>query len=383
MFALLPLGMKVLERIQGIIDEEMQAISAFKCSLPSLQPAALWASTGRLAAMQDSMYVLADGDPAGSLVLAPTHEEEVTRLVAQHVTSAGRLPLRLYQIGPKFRREQRPRAGLLRLREFIMKDMYSFDRSLEEARATYEETRQAYRQIFERIGIPVVRAAASCGDMGGSLSHEYHLLSDAGEDLVLQCNNCGSAFNEEVCSDAKCSSCGAGSLESKTGIELGHTFLLGTRYTSALGAHFKDTQGQAKAMEMGCYGIGVSRLVAAIAEICHDERGLAWPRTVAPYALTITGGQVMTQEGVNDLEDVRRRIVGFRPALRGRIALDDRMGLSLGWRLKDSALIGIPLTLVLGRDYANGLVELHSRDNAKHQLVSVVDAMQDALESCI
>lgn len=294
-------------------------------------------------------------------MLAPTHEEEMTRIVAQHVTSASKLPLRLYQIGPKFRREQRPKGGLLRLREFIMKDMYSFDADIDQARHTYNQVRDAYARIFKRMGIPVSAATASCGDMGGSMSHEYHLLAEAGEDTVYSCDSCGIAFNQEVMQSGPCPQCSK-SLTKSNGIELGHTFLLGTRYTKALGAMYKSPSGELIPMEMGCYGIGVSRLVAAIAESCNDEKGLVWPSSVAPYRVIITGGQSMDTESAATLEALRSQLINAFPSLAGKVAIDDRSDLSLSWRLRDAQVIGVPTTLVLGRDYASkGLIEVHQR----------------------
>lgn len=301
------------------------------------------------------------------LLLAPTHEEEMTRIVAQHVTSAARLPLRLYQIGPKYRREQRPKGGLLRLREFLMKDMYSFDTDADQAKQTYGQVREAYDRIFKRLGIPVRAAVASCGDMGGSMSHEYHLLAEAGEDTVYSCDSCGLAFNQEVMQSGHCfcpQCCQA--LVQSNGIELGHTFLLGTKYTKTFNATFKSPTGAQVPMEMGCYGIGVSRLVAAIAEVCHDEKGLLWPASVAAYRVVITGGQVMDSESISTMESMREQIYRGFPNLAGQVAIDDRSDLSLSWRLRDSQVIGVPTTLVLGRDFkSDGMVEVHTRtDNS-------------------
>lgn len=321
------------------------------------------------------MYVLNEEE---QLVLAPTHEEEVTRLVAQHVSSAARLPLRLYQIGPKFRREHRPRAGLLRLREFIMKDMYSFDMSLESARDTYSATQEAYERIFKRIGVKVLAAEASCGDMGGSQSHEYHLLADAGEDNLLLCQHCSWMANEEVASTTpSCKHCG-GELKKVRGLELGHTFLLGTRYTHALGANLRDENGTRVPMQMGCYGIGVSRLLAAVAEVCSTENGLSWPASIAPYHVIITAGQSPSSEAVEAVNGYALQLQKQQPALR--IAIDDRLDLSLGWRLKDAELIGVPSTLVFGRDWnADGKLELHQRGQKDHQWIHSDEVVIDRL----
>lgn len=368
---MLPLGLRVLEAVQRVVDDEMQAIGSAKCALPSLQPASLWKESGRLATMRDAMFATDDG-----LLLAPTHEEEVTRLVAQHVTTAGRLPLLLHQIGPKFRKEQRPRGGLLRLREFVMKDMYSFDTDLSAAQLTYSSVSAAYTAVFRRLELPVVRAKASSGDMGGSVSHEYHLLAEAGEDAVFVCGDCGHGFNQEVLGRGECCECGSRSMAKHKGIELGHTFLLGTRYAAALGARFKDHVGQMTPMQMGCYGIGVSRLVAAIAEATGDALGLRWPRSVAPYQVILTGGQ--SHCTLEELGCVQERLSARHPELRGRIAIDDRADLSLSWRLKDAALVGVPMAIVLGRQYAEGLVEVYTRSEGAFS--QAITSLESALQ---
>lgn len=297
----------------------------------------------------------------GSYVLAPTHEEEVTRLVACHVESARQLPLLLYQHGVKFRKEKRAKGGLLRLREFIMKDMYSFDSSLENARITYEKVCDAYGRIFKEMGLNVLQVEASCGDMGGHLSHEYHLKSEVGEDHLWRCESCDRAFNAELLTTAdvrNCPHCGTSNrLVSIKGIELGHAFLLGNRYSKVFGAALKNNpQGIKVPLEMGCFGIGISRLVAAIAESEHDEHGLRWPSSVAPYKIIITGGQNLAED-LPRVENLYEMLDQLHP---GKVLLDDRSHLGISWRLRDAHLLGIPSIVVLGKRYAtDGLAEVY------------------------
>jgi len=233
-----------------------------------------------------------------------------------------------------------------------MQDMYSFDLDLPSAQKTYEEVAQAYQSIFERVQLKVLKASASSGDMGGSQSHEFHLALPIGEDTIMHCSICNASFNSE------CSGCGhADAHQALQGIELGHVFLLGTRYTKALGACIKDRDGCMAPLEMGCFGIGVSRLMAAIAEVHHDEEGLAWPASVAPFDLILTGGQSID---TGRLLKFRAHLLTRDPSLS--IAIDDRADLSVSWRIKDARLIGAPACIVLGRQFEQtGKPEIHFR----------------------
>jgi prolyl-tRNA synthetase len=293
-----------------------------------------------------------------SYVMAPTHEEEVTRLVSHHVENSRQLPLLLYQHGVKFRKEKRAKGGLLRLREFIMKDLYAFDESLENAKITYGKVCDAYKRIFQEIGLDVLQVEASCGDMGGHMSHEYHLRSDVGEDALFLCVSCSRAFNRELfLGDVDvCPHCASKKFESTKGIELGHTFLLGNCYSQVFGAAIKNAQGAKIPLEMGCFGIGISRLVAAIAESEHDEYGLRWPSAVAPYKILVTGGQDMAKD-LAELELLYHKLDRLHP---GKVLLDDRNHLGISWRLKDAHLLGIPSIVVMGkRHVSDGLFEVY------------------------
>ncbi|KAK7970211.1 prolyl-tRNA synthetase [Apiospora saccharicola] len=196
-FHMLPLGLRVQEKLEKLIDKHMLSVGASKVSLSSLSSQALWERTNRLDAYGPELFRLTDRKDA-PLILAPTHEEEITSLVSKLVTSYKNLPLRLYQIGRKYRDELRPRQGVLRSREFVMKDLYTFDASVEAALESYAEVRAAYSQLFDELKIPYVVAEASSGDIGGDLSHEYHLHSSMGEDMVISCNSCSYVANEEL-----------------------------------------------------------------------------------------------------------------------------------------------------------------------------------------
>lgn len=294
------------------------------------------------------------------MILAPTHEEEITSLVASLANSYRQLPLRLYQIGEKFRNEARPRGGLLRCREFVMKDLYTFDKTLEEARDTYGQVCQVYRDTFEGLGLTVYQAQASSGAIGGSHSHEFHLECSDGQDTILSCSSCDFVGNLEVVqSPHNCPKCSGNNLLARKGLEIGHTFLLGTKYSSLLNAHFKDQHGKEQLMEMGCYGIGVSRLLAAIVEASHDYKGIIWPSIISPFSSYII--PLDTNFTVNNLPTM----FSNQSAL-----IDDRPNLSFSHKFNDALLTGFPNILVIGGKKASTFpgLEWYKREQGGAQL---------------
>ncbi|KAL4209769.1 hypothetical protein CU097_013372 [Rhizopus azygosporus] len=500
-YSLLPLGLRVIEKIEQIVDEEMRSIGSQKLSLPILLNPDDWKKTGRWDGAAGEFFRLKDRKES-DLLLAPTHEEEITRLVAHEIRSPKHLPIRLYQIGRKYRDELRPRAGLLRGREFIMKDLYSFDDSVEAAFETYEQVREAYKRIFTRIGVPFVVAEADSGNIGGSKSHEYHLVSQVGEDTLLTCSGCGYTANEELavgkltttnqqCDETKenavtaliknsvrlnqtsvdatvvsfyepndtkegiqgyaavltppgrsanllkvqtklskhlkktqqlgqvstiemkilseevlkqipsstlvsqlhlflddsisnvatdslsskitvhpadhfriakegdrCTSCDS-ELSSVKAIECGHTFYLGTKYSSALDCGYRKPNGEKVFAEMGCYGIGITRLLAAVAEARYDKRGIVWPRSLAPYKVCI----IPTDDRKAEFKEMAEKVYDkLNKTFKGDIVIDDRRS-GFGAKMKDAELIGYPFTVVVGQKSLTdeSLVELHER----------------------
>ncbi|KAF3043238.1 hypothetical protein E8E12_009729 [Didymella heteroderae] len=435
--------------------------SASKISLSSITTEELWKQSGRYSANSELLR-LKDRKDSGFL-LSPTHEEEITSLVASMVHSYKDLPLRLYQTGRKYRDERRPRQGLLRAKEFMMKDLYTFDSTVEAGLETYKSVRLAYKNLFDELKLPYLVADADSGNMGGKLSHEYHFVSPKGEDNVWSCNSCDYVANEELvekkptstaasgstplkftgisidrktaieisvprpsslAADATptwdqislytnphalkkavpdsidldtgieahtlasllpkttstisitdrslipspspnaldltptsegdaCPRCSSGKLGVQKAIEVGHTFHLATRYSEPLNAYVsvpsesKDTEWVP--MQMGCHGIGVSRLIAAIASLLSDSKGLQWPRVVAPFEVAILPGP---QAEATEAVEVYDTIVGEANRRDGVDAvLDDRPIKSLGWKLKDADLIGYPVLAVLGRGW--------------------------------
>ena len=420
-YSLLPLGVRVMERLERRIDHYMSLLGASKISLPNLAPRRIWEQTGRWESSGRELFKIQDRKDA-EFCLAPTHEEVVTKMVAADVNGYRQLPVRVYQIGRKFRDERRPRGGLLRGKEFVMKDLYTFDDGVEKAHATYRDVSDVYKAFFESLGVPYHVAEADSGNIGGDLSHEYHLPSKIGEDTLLTCSSCQYVANQEVASyiktgprklrfghqvyrdsvffetsipagkslnmtqftkraqaldeslttlipiapqegqtsryhsghttthtiedppiqieqDDPCPRC-SGPLKEVKAIEIGHTFHLGTKYSTPLNFKYSNQQNQSVAPEMGCHGIGVSRLLAALAELKHDDHGLNWPEGMAPYdtAIVVDSGFEAIADKVYD-------------SLTGHRVIDDRMGKSIAYKVKDMHLMGIPRVLVIGKHF--------------------------------
>ncbi|THZ02782.1 prolyl-tRNA synthetase [Aureobasidium pullulans] len=505
---MLPLGNRVQQKLEGLIDKHMETIGAAKVSLSTISSEELWKKTGRFVghggeiAHRFKLFGFHDRKDA-KFLLSPTHEEEITSLVASTVQSYKDLPLRLYQIGRKFRDEARPRQGLLRGREFTMKDLYTFDITEQQARETYEEVRLAYRAFLDELRLPYLVAEADSGNIGGTLSHEYHFVSAKGEDNVISCGSCGYTINDElaitsvdqpeqvsvehkkhlqrwigITKDRKnlvmawfpnttqqpsgdevknevnpnvikalvpdidlsvenpleiwdkanprqedgsrpdaqiieinderlplgddagakraeiqqklmprevlkaggafssvqfqlrprkdnktmqltrtltgdpCQKCGDGKVKVDRAIEVGHTFHLGTRYSKPLEATFVDSNDRRVTIEMGCHGIGVSRLVGAIASMLSDTKGLNWPAAIAPFQAVVIPGK----GNESDAEDVARKLNSVADTV-----IDDRQK-PIGWKLNDADLVGYPLIVVLGRSWkAEGKAEVQCR----------------------
>lgn len=332
-YTYLPLGLRVLSNIERIIREEMNAAGANELLMPCIHPLDIWKQTGRDKTLNDVMIKFKDGK-GRDMCLGPTHEEIITDVARNHVRSYRQLPLTLYQIQTKFRDELRPRFGVVRACEFIMKDAYSFDRDKEGLEVNYQKMYEAYKRIFKRLDLDVVIVKADSGAMGGDLSHEFMVPAAIGEDEV-EVNG-----------------------KKQVALELGHIFQLGTKYTVALGANFLDEDGKSKPMIMGCYGIGVSRVIAAIIEVHHDDKGIIWPKEVAPFDVEIlpifkTADDETMKLAMDYYEKLTR--IGIN------VLCDDRDD-TAGRKFNDADLIGIPLRLTVGqRNLAENKVELKIR----------------------
>ena len=525
LYTFLPFGLRALRKVETIVREEMDRAGALEILMPALQPRDIWERSGRYATMDDVMFRLTDRQGRDA-VLGPTHEEVVTDLVAREISSYRQLPKTLYQVQSKFRDEIRPRFGLMRAKEFIMKDAYSFDVGWDEADTSYEAMYDAYTRIFERCGLRTKVVEADTGAMGGKWSHEFMVLADTGEDGIVECADCAYAANleraeralpppvdvpadlappQEIptpgvrtiealvkfldCSpaqliktliyvvddmpvallvpgdrdlnehkvvraleaatavpaddetvervtaapvgfagpvglgipvyadtalqaladgitggnradthlthvnlgrDAKiagyhdiatvregdtCPRCG-GTLHEKRGIEVGHVFKLGTKYSDSFDACYLDDNGEKHPMVMGCYGIGVTRSLQAVIEQRHDDNGIAWPVSVAPYEVAVLHLSPGHEESEQVAETLEREL-GDRGI---DVILDDRDERP-GVKFKDADLVGFPLRVVVGeRSLKNGGVEIKARADKDPRIVSTADAVAAVVE---
>jgi len=322
-YSFLPLGLRVLKKVSNIIREEMDNAGAQEILMPSLQPASLWKESKRFGKMGKDMIVFKDRHNR-EMLLGPTHEEVVSDIVRKYVKSWKNLPLMFYQIQTKYRDEIRPRFGIIRSREFLMKDCYSFDRSDNEAENSYFLMRQAYEKIFKRCGLNTSVQTADSGVIGGKFSEEFIASGDCAE------------------------------------LEIGHIFKLGTDYSEKLHVYFMDRDGIEKPAVMGCYGIGVSRVIAAIIEGNYDNHGIIWPISVAPFLCTIVPVNMSNSTTIETANIIYEDLISS-----GIEVLYDDRDESAGVKFADADLLGIPYRITLGRKLAERKVEITERKTGK------------------
>jgi prolyl-tRNA synthetase len=356
-YSYLPLGFRVLSKIEVIVKEEMDAIGGQEVFLPALHPKEVWEVTGRWDVI-DVLYKL-KGAGDRDLGLGPTHEEIITPLVAHYIQSYKDLPFAAYQIQTKFRNEARSKSGLLRGREFRMKDLYSFHASQEDLDRYYELVKAAYIRIFTRCGLgDITYFTYASGGVFSKYSHEFQTVTEYGEDRVHVCVSCHIAINKEIIQEiSACPECGNKNLEEKKAIEVGNIFKLGTRFSEPCNANFTDQEGKQHPAIMGCYGLGTSRLMGSIVEILHDKSGIVWPKEVAPYAVHLIA------LGKSDEVYAYAQNVYDQLIKRGiDVLFDDRREVNAGEKFADSDLIGIPTRVVVSqKTMAENNVELKDR----------------------
>ena len=363
----LPLGLKVLRKIENIVREEMDQSGAQEILMPMVHPKELWEETKRWDKMGPELLRLKDRHDR-EFCLGPTHEEVITDLVRNNVKSYKELPLNIYQIQTKFRDEIRPRYGVMRGREFLMKDSYSFNLDEISLQETYLLMRNTYKKILERIGLEYKIVKADSGAIGGDTSEEFHVLAENGEDTIAVSDASEFAINtelllndgEDISSlEGKPSPDGNGIIEIKKGIEVGHIFQLGKVYTELMKVNVLNQEGKAIDLFMGCYGIGVSRLVAAAIEQNNDEKGILWPESIAPYEVNIVAigytKEPKIAEAANDLGE-QLKSMGYE------VIVDDRKD-GYGIKMKDAELIGVPVNIIIGNKFIeSGEVEIKHRN---------------------
>lgn len=371
-YSYLPLGLKVLNNIEKIVQEEMDAAGGQQIVMPALQPKENWLTTNRWDAV-DVLYKL-KGAGDRDLCLGPTHEEIVTPLVGEYIKSYKDLPRAVYQIQTKFRNEARPKSGLLRGREFRMKDLYSFHTSQEDLDRYYDEIKNIYLKIFARCGLgDITYFTYASGGIFSKYSHEFQTVTPYGEDIIYVCEPCKIAVNKEIIQDqSNCPECGNTQLIEKKSIEVGNIFKLGTRFTDAFGLSFTSADGKQNPIIMGCYGLGTSRLMGSIVEVLHDERGIMWPKEVAPYDVHLIS-LVKSEEEVAQAAKLYHDLE--RAGLR--ILFDDRIGVQAGEKFADADLLGLPTRIVIStKTLAQQSVEVKARNSAQATMIALGDIVQ-------
>ena len=372
----LPIGKKVLQKVENIIRKEMNIAGAQEILMPMVQPASLWEESGRIDQYGQELLVFLDRHE-NKFCLGPTHEEIITDLCKNLLTSYKQLPVTLYQIQTKFRDEIRPRFGVMRSREFLMKDAYSFDLDKESLDQSYSVMKEAYIKIFDSLGLDYRIVKADSGAIGGSDSEEFHVLADSGEDLLAFSDKSEYAINAELLTElqdgqdpysleGKPSPDGKGLLKLKKGIEVGHIFKLGRKYSEILNLRI---QGENKDIypEMGCYGIGASRIVAAAIEQNHDEKGIIWPKALAPFEVALVE---VNPKKKDEIKEKSSEIYNLLKENDIDVLWDDREKRP-GVKFTDMEVTGIPLTIIIGeRTLETGEIEIKKRQDEKPQLVS-------------
>lgn len=366
-YTYLPFGLRVLNKIQNIIREEMNALGAQEILMPALTPKDPWAITGRW----DEIDVLFkfEGAEGKEYALGSTHEEVVTPLVQKFVQSYKNLPVAVYQIQDKFRDEPRAKSGLLRGREFSMKDLYSFHTSEADLEAYYERVKAIYTRIFERCGLASLVVEAS-GGVFSKFSHEFQVLTPYGEDIVYVCDGCGRHQNRELVveGDLKCPSC-SNKRHAEKAIEVGNIFKLKTKFTKAFHFTFVDENGKEQEVIMGCYGIGPSRVMGAAVEVHHDAAGIIWPASIAPFAVHLVS--LCQEEGdIREAEKVYQRLLDHGV----EVLYDDRPGVRAGAKFADADLIGIPKRIVVSpKTLEEKSVEVKMRGEKEGKLIKITE----------
>ncbi len=346
----------------NIVREEINAVGGQEVLMPALTPKEAWVKTGRYDNF-DALFKL-NGSDKKEYALGATHEEIVTPLAQKFIFSYRELPFSIYQIQTKFRNEKRAKAGLIRGREFSMKDLYSFHTDQADLDRYYEEVLNAYYKIYDRFGLgEKTYLTYASGGAFSKYSHEFQTLTSAGEDQIFVCDKCRVAVNQEIIKEQPaCPKCGQANLKEEKAIEVGNIFKLGTRFSEPFGVKYKDQSGQEQLAVMGCYGLGPSRVLGTIVELFHDDRGITWPESVAPFKVHLLS--------LNENEAADKIYVDLLK--QGIEVLYDDRELQAGEKFADADLIGCPYRLVVSKKtLASESVELKSRTSATSELIKI------------
>jgi prolyl-tRNA synthetase len=364
-YSYLPLGLRVLNNIENIVREEMDAAGGQEISMPMIHPKSIWATTGGW----DKIDVLfkIKSRTEKEYALGQSEEEVVTPLVMRYTNNYKDLPKAVYQINWKFRDELRSKSGLMRGVEFLMKDMYSFHETQEDFERFYAEMKKAYLKIYTRLGLTAKVTEGSGGAFSEKISYEFMVLTDAGEDDILYCNACDFCVNLEIAKEKegeRCTRCNKGTIAKARASEVGNVFDLGQKFTKAFDLTFNGRDGKKQYATMGCFGLGISRVMGVIVEKYHDERGIIWPESVAPFAvhLLALGGA----DGEKAYETLQKAGI--------QVLYDDRE-MSAGEKFAEADLMGIPWRIVVSPKLDDGTVEIKKRTEKEPRIVDMKEVL--------
>ncbi len=378
----LPIGYRVLKKVENIVRKNLDNFGAQEILMPMVQPAELWKESLRFDQYGKELLKFKDRSER-DFVLGPTHEEIICEIFRSYPISYKELPINLYQIQTKFRDEIRPRFGVMRCREFLMKDAYSFDIDERGMEKSYENMKNAYISTFDDIGLDYRIVKADAGNIGGDVSEEFHIIADSGEDLLAISDASDFAANVEVLEyekdpselDGQPSPDGKGKLIIKRGIEVGHIFQLGQKYSEKMSVSIKDSSGKGIDSFMGCYGIGVSRIVAAAIEQNHDDKGIIWPYAIAPFHVNVICLDPKKEEVLKECESVYQIIKDAGHD----VLLDDR-DIRAGQKFTDNEILGVPFSIVIGpKNFSNNSFEFVIR-KTNEKLDLNIDEIKQRLE---
>ena len=354
-FTWMPFGLKVLRKIEQTVRNEMDESGALEVLMPTIQPSELWQETQRWDDYGNLLLQIHDRHDR-LFCYGPTHEEVITDILRKSIKSYKQLPANFYQIQTKFRDEIRPRFGVMRAREFLMKDAYSFHLNQESLEEEYEKMSQTYESIFRKLELNFRKVKATSGEIGGSISHEFHVIAESGEDEIAFCDGENFAANVETLDGNNAPN--GGELTYARGIEVGHIFQLGDKYSQSMKLEVLDSNGKNVNPYMGCYGIGISRIVAAAIEQNHDDKGIIWPKAISPFAISII---VLNDKNDSTVMDHAIKIYQELRADGIEVMIDDRDERA-GVKFADADLMGIPTNVIVGkRGIEQNKLEITSR----------------------
>ena len=377
-YTILPLGLRVMNKIENIIRSEMEMAGGQELLMPSLQPKENWQKTGRWETL-DSLFRFTSHYSKIDFALGPTHEEIISPLVKKFNLSYRDLPISLFQFQTKFRDEKRAKSGILRGREFLMKDLYSFHANEKDAENYYEKMKGYYENIFNRCGIgEKTYLTFASGGSFSKYSHEYQTITNAGEDTIYICDKCKVAINKEIAGETPtCPQCGNKDLKENKSIEVGNIFSLKTKFSEPFDLKFTDENGQERLMIMGCYGIGVSRLMGTAVETSNDENGIIWPETIVPYKVHLIDLKGKTGRSSQLAEEFYEKMTknGIE------VLFDDRDDLRAGEKFADADLIGIPYRVIVSEKTAeNDSAEIKKRGEVKSEVLPIDKIMKKIIK---